>query len=190
MTGPFLSTAPASQPGQPNRQARTLRLDSPAGPLILRESQEAITALHWLKSRQPSGESTVPGVPGVPDPSTGSPLLAEAARQLKAYFAGERREFDLPLAPAGSSFHKDVWRLMCAIPFGQTATYGDLARRLDSAAQPVGSACGANPIAILIPCHRVVAADGLGGFSGGVGVESKRFLLHHEGALEPELDLF
>ena len=79
---------------------------------------------------------------------------------------------------------------MCAIPFGQTATYGDLARQLKSAAQPVGSACGANPIAILIPCHRVVAADGLGGFSGGVGVESKRVLLHHEGALEPELDLF
>ncbi len=79
---------------------------------------------------------------------------------------------------------------MCAIPFGRTTTYGDLARQLESAAQPVGTACGANPIAILIPCHRVVAADGLGGFSGGAGVESKRFLLHHEGALEPELDLF
>ncbi|MDX1574831.1 MAG: methylated-DNA--[protein]-cysteine S-methyltransferase [Kiloniellales bacterium] len=125
-----------------------------------------------------------------PKSSEGSPLLAEAGRQLAAYFAGERRDFELPLAPAGSALHKEVWRLMCAIPFGQTATYGELARKLKSAAQPVGTACGANPIAILIPCHRVVAADGLGGFSGGAGVESKRFLLHHEGALEPELDLF
>ena len=94
------------------------------------------------------------------------------------------------MAPAGNPFYQDVWRLMREIPFGRTATYGDLARRLGSAAQPVGSACGANPIAILIPCHRVVAANGFGGFSGGAGVESKRFLLHHEGALEPELDLF
>ncbi len=175
MTGPFVAAAPAGAP------ARTLRIECPAGPLILRESHGAITRLHWMG---PSSTSDVP------KSGEDSPLLAEAARQLEAYFAGERREFDLPLAPAGGSFHQDVWRLMCAIPFGQTATYGDLARQLKSAAQPVGSACGANPIAILIPCHRVVAADGLGGFSGGVGVESKRFLLHHEGALEPELDLF
>ena len=175
MTGPFLSAAPTGEP------AWTLRLDSPAGPLILRECHNAITRLHWMG---PSSNSHAPKA------GEGSPLLAEAARQLEAYFAGERREFDLPLAPAGSAFHKDVWRLMFAIPFGQTATYGDLARQLKSAAQPVGSACGANPIAILIPCHRVVGASGLGGFSGGVGVESKRVLLHHEGALEPELDLF
>jgi methylated-DNA-[protein]-cysteine S-methyltransferase len=175
MTGPFLPAAPAGA------AARTLRLDSPAGPLKLRASHGAITRLHWMG---PSSTSEVPKA------GEDSPLLAEAARQLEAYFAGQRRDFDLPLAPAGSAFHKDVWRLMCEIPFGQTATYGDLARHLNSAAQPVGSACGANPIAILIPCHRVVAADSLGGFSGGVGVESKRFLLHHEGALEPELDLF
>ena len=175
MTGPFLSAAPTGEP------ASTLRLDSPAGPLILRECHNAITRLHWMG---PSSNSHAPKA------GEDSPLLAEAARQLEAYFAGEWQNFDLPLAPAGSTFHKDVWRLMCAIPFGETATYGDLARQLKSAAQPVGSACGANPIAILIPCHRVVGAAGLGGFSGGVGVESKRFLLHHEGALEPELDLF
>ena len=148
---------------------------------MLQESGGAITRLHWMR---PSSRSETP------KSSEGSPLLAEAGRQLGAYFAGERRDFELPLAPAGSALHKEVWRLMCAIPFGQTATYGELARKLKSAAQPVGTACGANPIAILIPCHRVVAADGLGGFSGGAGVESKRFLLHHEGALEPELDLF
>ncbi len=184
MTGPFLSAAPAGRPDQP---ARALRFDSPAGQLILRESHGAITALQWLKSRQPSGGS---GAWGAPDPGEGSPLLVEAVRQLEAYFARRRQDFDLPLAPAGSSFHQDVWRLMCQIPFGQTATYGDLARQLGSAPQQVGSACGANPIAIVIPCHRVVAAKGLGGFSGGAGVESKRFLLDHEGALEPELDLF
>lgn len=160
---------------------RSLTIESPAGPLMLREAGGAITRLHWMS---PASR------PEVSAADEASPLLAEAARQLAAYFAGERQDFDLPLAPAGSAFHREVWRLMCAIPFGQTATYGDLARQLESAAQPVGTACGANPIAILIPCHRVVAADGLGGFSGGTGVESKRFLLHHEGALEPELDLF
>ena len=158
-----------------------LCFESPAGPLMLRESGGVITRLHWMSPFSSSG---------VPRPGESSPLLTEAARQLAQYFGGERRDFDLPLAPAGNPFHQDVWRLLREIPFGRTATYGDLARQLNSAAQPVGSACGANPIAILIPCHRVVAADGLGGFSGGAGVESKRFLLHHEGALEPELDLF
>ena len=175
MTGPFLPAAPAAA------AIRSRRLECPAGRLILRESDGAITRLHWMGPASASDAAKS---------GEDSPLLAEAARQLAAYFAGERQDFDLPLAPAGSAFHKDVWRLMCEIPFGKTATYGDLARQLESAAQPVGSACGANPIAILIPCHRVVAASGLGGFSGGVGVESKRFLLHHEGALEPELDLF
>ena len=163
--------------GQPTG---TLCIESPAGLLRLRDSQGAITTLEWLR----------PASGSAPQGDSGSLLLAEAARQLAQYFAGERQDFDLPLAPAGNPFHQDVWRLMREIPFGRTATYGDLARQLGSAAQPVGSACGANPIAILIPCHRVVAANGLGGFSGGAGVESKRFLLHHEGALEPELDLF
>lgn len=167
--------------------ARALRLDSPVGVLVLREFRGAITALEWLKPRPSAGWRTDSS-----GPNSGrfSPLLVEAARQLEEYFTRRRRNFELPLAPAGSPFHQDVWRLMREIPYGSTATYGELARRLGCAAQPVGGACGANPIAILIPCHRVVAADGLGGFSGGVGVESKRFLLHHEGAVEPELDLF
>lgn len=175
MSEAFASPPPSGAP------ARSMIIESPAGLLTLREAGSVITRLHWMK---PASGSEVPR------PGESSPLLAEAARQLAVYFAGGRRDFDLPLAPAGSDFHKEVWRLMGEIPFGQTATYGDLARQLNSAAQPVGSACGANPIAILIPCHRVVAAAGLGGFSGGAGMESKRFLLHHEGALEPELDLF
>ena len=169
---------PATAPTE--RATAAVRFDSPAGVLRLRESEGAITTLEWLRTAF---------APDSHD-DAGSPLLDEAVRQLAEYFAGERQAFDLPLAPAGNAFYQDVWRLMRQIPFGRTATYGDLARQLDSAAQPVGSACGANPIAILIPCHRVVAASGLGGFSGGAGVESKRFLLHHEGALEPELDLF
>lgn len=181
MSVAFPSAAPAAA------RARALRLDSPAGPLILRESQGAITGLQWLKPNR-----SVPQA----EPSAGwdsggaSPLLLEAARQIGEYFAGRRRGFDLALAPAGSPFHQNVWQLMRGIPFGGTATYGELARELGCAAQPVGGACAANPIAILIPCHRVVAATGLGGFSGGAGVESKRFLLRHEGALQAELDLF
>lgn len=162
-------------------QIRSALFDSPVGRLRIQATGEALSVLEWLRP----GEQPLAAAPGTADP-----LLEEALRQLGAYFAGERTDFDLPLAPAGNPFHQEVWRLLRQIPFGQTATYGDLARQLNSAAQPVGGACGANPIAIVIPCHRVVAASGLGGFSGGEGIESKRALLHHEGALEPELDLF
>lgn len=180
-------TGAMPSPTRGKERSRALRVDSPVGVLLLQERRGAITALGWLQPRR-AGD----GRGAAPAQDTGqiSPLLAEAARQLDEYFCHRRKAFELPLAPAGSPFHQDVWRLMRAIPYGSTATYGELARRLGCAAQPVGGACGVNPIAILIPCHRVVAADGLGGFSGGVGVESKRFLLHHEGALEPEFDLF
>jgi methylated-DNA-[protein]-cysteine S-methyltransferase len=183
---PEPARGPVREPGRP--PVRALRLDSPAGNLVVREQAGAIVGLAWLRPRQGAEGRSRPadsGRPGEP-----SALLVEAARQLHEYFAGRRQTFDLPLSPAGSAFHQKVWRRMRDIPFGRTATYGDLARDLGCAAQPVGSACAANPIAIVIPCHRVVATTGLGGFSGGAGVESKRFLLHHEGALDPELDLF
>ena len=113
-------------------------------------------------------------------------MLAEAARQLTEYFAGERREFALPLAPSGTPFRRRVWQAMQAIPYGQTRSYGDLARALDSAPRAVGGACGANPIPLVIPCHRVVGAGGaLGGFSGGAGCDTKRQLLALERALPP-----
>ncbi|SFL50259.1 methylated-DNA-[protein]-cysteine S-methyltransferase [Halogranum rubrum] len=96
--------------------------------------------------------------------------------QLAAYGRGERREFDVPVSyPEG--LVGDVMRLMAAIPYGQTRTYGDLAAELDSSAQAVGQACGANPVPIVVPCHRVVAADGLGGFSAEGGTDLKRRLL-------------
>jgi len=118
-------------------------------------------------------------------------LLARALGQLEAYFAGDLAVFDLPLAPAGSAFQHRVWAEMARIPFGRTRTYGELARCVEGAAQAVGQACGANPIPIIVPCHRVVAGGGrLGGFSGGRGVVSKRALLAHEDAVPEGADLF
>ncbi len=113
---------------------------------------------------------------------TALPLLEEVRRQLDQYFDAKRETFDLPLAPAGGEFQLAVWRAMCEIPYGATQTYGDLADALKSSARAVGTACGKNPIPIIIPCHRVVGAKGrLTGYSGGAGVETKAFLLRLEG---------
>ena len=115
--------------------------------------------------------------------STGNddPLAEEVARQLNAYFAGSLFNFDLPLAPPHSEFQASIRQCMIDIPFGEMRTYGELAKDLRSASQAFGQACGANPIAIIVPCHRVVAAGGkLGGFSGGDGAPTKRKLLNHE----------
>ena len=112
-------------------------------------------------------------------------------RQLEEYFRGQRQKFNLPLAPSGTAFQQRVWRALQDIPYGQTESYGDLARRLGKpkASRAVGSANGANPIPIVIPCHRVIASNGgLGGYAGGLAL--KRQLLKLEGALEqPELSL-
>ncbi len=119
----------------------------------------------------------------VPEPEP-SDLTKETARQLKAYFGGTLREFDLPLDPHGSDFQRAVCFEMLKIPYGQQWTYGDIAKTLGKPAQAVGSACGHNPIPIIIPCHRVVGSDGsMTGFSGGEGVETKVWLLQHEGML-------
>jgi len=107
--------------------------------------------------------------------------FTEVRRQLGEYFAGERTGFDLPLAPRGNEFQQRVWHLLTQIPFGETRSYGDLARRLGdvSLAQAVGSANARNPISVIVPCHRVVGADGgLTGYAGGL--ERKRFLLDLE----------
>ena len=109
-------------------------------------------------------------------------LLSEAAQQMRAYFAGELTVFDLPLAPCGSNFQQSIYTAMSAIPFGQTRTYGELAHQVDGFAQAVGQACGSNPIPIIIPCHRVLAAKGLGGYSGLGGLETKIKLLQLEDA--------
>ncbi|RAI59715.1 methylated-DNA--[protein]-cysteine S-methyltransferase [Roseicella frigidaeris] len=129
----------------------------------------AIVALDWGRAHWPD---SLP-----PEPAT--PLLREAARQLQDYFDGRRLEFDLPLAPEGSAFRRQVWDALCRIPPGQTRSYLDIAREIGCRSpRAIGQANGSNPIPILIPCHRVVAADGtLGGYSGGDGAATKRFLL-------------
>lgn len=147
-------------------------IDSPLGTLTLTERASALVALNWGKQ-------------GTQCPT---PLLRRAAEQLRAYFAGDLTVFDLPLAPEGSAFQKKVWARMAQIPYGQVLTYGALAKSIHSAPRAVGGACGRNPIPIILPCHRVLAADGsLTGYSGAGGTDTKRLLLHLEGALAPEL---
>lgn len=107
---------------------------------------------------------------------TETPLLKEAARQLESYFAGELKEFSLPLEPSGTDFLKQVWSALCEIPFGKTATYGEIAERIGrpKAARAVGLANNRNPIPIFIPCHRVIGADGsLTGYRGGLEMKKK-----------------
>jgi len=135
------------------------------GDLTISEDDGAIVALDWGRGRDQ--EET--------------PLLRRARDQLQDYLDGKRLTFDLPLAPHGSDFQKRVWAALCAIPPGETRSYADIARAIGSAPRAVGGANGANPIPIIIPCHRVVAADGsLGGYSGGDGPATKRFLLDLE----------
>jgi methylated-DNA-[protein]-cysteine S-methyltransferase len=112
-----------------------------------------------------------------------NPLAEEAARQIAAYREDPDSPFDLPVVVQGSEFQKAVWRAMCAIRRGRTRTYGDVARELGGEARAVGQACGDNTLPIVIPCHRIVAADGIGGFAhstAGYLVEAKRWLLAHE----------
>jgi methylated-DNA-[protein]-cysteine S-methyltransferase len=142
-------------------------MPSPIGHLTIEERDEKIVAISW--ANRPAGN--------------GSPLLAEAARQLQAYFDGTLSRFDLPLAPSGSPFEKRVWAAMQKIPYGETRCYGDLAADISSAPRAVGGACGKNPIPIVIPCHRVLAKAGLGGYSGAGGLDTKQALLRLEGAL-------
>ena len=157
-----------------------ITVESPVGPLTLIETDGHLTRLTW---KTPSDWNAAEPVENEP-----TPLLAEAARQLSAFFSGETLTFELPLKPAGTAFQQAVWDAMCKIPPGETQSYGELADAVGGVARAVGGACGANPIPIIIPCHRVLAAGGrMGGFSGSGGVETKRFLLAHEGALPKEL---
>ena len=121
--------------------------------------------------------------PSTPGLAPRNALAERAARQIERYCEDPDTTFDLPLAIEGTDFQKRVWAAMCAIPRGRTRTYGDLARELGAQARAVGQACGDNRLPIVIPCHRVVAADGIGGFAhstDGFLIEAKRWLLLHE----------
>lgn len=152
---------------------------SPVDDLTLVADDDGLVAVLWADEHRGL-------IPGVGPETPTDPVLAAAAAQLGEYFAGARRSFDLPLAPRGEAFAQRVWGLLREIPFGATCSYGDLARELGQpgAAQAVGAANGANPLAIVVPCHRVVGSDGaLTGFAGGL--RRKRWLLAHE---EPPAD--
>ena len=141
-------------------------LTTPVGEIVVVEEDDHIVRVRWsTESRQ---DKTL--------------LLRNVSEQIAAYFRNDLTAFDLPLRPGGSEFQRDVCDAMLAIPFGETRTYGELAEGLGVFAQAVGQACGHNPIPIIIPCHRVLGANGLGGFSGGEGIETKMQLLRHEGA--------
>lgn len=148
-------------------------LDSPVGPLLAAGDDERLHRIGF-----PCGSRA--GRPAA-DWRRDDRLFAETFSQLRAYFAGELTRFDLPLLLAGTEFQNAVWSALCDIPFGETVSYGELARRVGrpTASRAVGAANGANPLPIVAPCHRVVGADGsLTGFGGGV--ETKRYLLEHE----------
>jgi O-6-methylguanine DNA methyltransferase len=139
-------------------------IDSPFGPLTVVEDGGEIVALEWRGGGRDA-----------------SPVLDEAVRQLAGYLTGTRQAFDLPLH-FGDGLQGRFLRALASIPFGQTRTYGQLAKDLGVSPQAIGQACGANRIPILIPCHRVLAQCGLGGFSAPGGIETKVALLRHESA--------
>jgi methylated-DNA-[protein]-cysteine S-methyltransferase len=144
-----------------------LSVDTPLGPLSVIADDDAIVAIDW----------------GRADEGAPTELLRRACAQIAEYFAGQRTEFDLPLAPRGREFQLRVWQALERIPYGRTLTYGAIAAKLGATARAVGGACGSNPIPILIPCHRVVGASGaLTGYSGAGGTTTKQRLLDLETA--------
>lgn len=158
---------------------------SPVGDLTLAAGDEGLVAILWENDR--------PGrvVLGETAEASDHPVLVEAERQLGEYFVGARQEFDVPLDFRGPDFQVRVWRALLTIPFGETRTYGQIARQLGdpNAARAVGAANGRNPISIIAPCHRVVGANGaLTGFAGGL--DAKRFLLGLERPADVQADLF
>lgn len=154
---------------------RHLYLHSPFGRYAIAADEDAIVGV-WRAAQQ-----YFPAAARLGDQTPDDELLGEAAAQLSAWFAGERTDFDLPLAPVGTPFQQEVWEALRAIPYGETTTYGSLAASLgkERASQAVGSAVGRNPISVIVPCHRVIAADGgLTGYAGGL--DTKEALLRHE----------
>jgi len=147
-------------------------LDTPVGRLALEADDETLTAIRWAA---PGERAARPAA---------SKLLAETARQLDRYFQGKLKRFDLPITQHGTELQRQTWVAMQSIPFGETATYGGLARQLGSGPRAVGTACARNRIPIVVPCHRILASGSReGGYSGGRGLPTKRQLLAHEGVV-------
>jgi methylated-DNA-[protein]-cysteine S-methyltransferase len=138
-----------------------LSLHTPVGDITVFEEDGAIVSLDW----------------GWVSNQASSPLLNTASHQLHAYFSGELTTFDLPLAPPGTAYRRGIWQALCSIPYGETRTYQEIATKAGGSARSVGQANGNNPIPLIIPCHRVVATTHMGGYSGGDGLATKRWLL-------------
>jgi methylated-DNA-[protein]-cysteine S-methyltransferase len=149
----------------------TMPMDTPVGQLVLESDGDVLIGI-WLPSRA----TTTRG-----DGHDAPPVLKDTATQLEEYFAGERTEFTLPMELDGTPFQRDVWTELTRIPYGKTISYGELARRVGRPKGPraVGQANGKNPIPIIVPCHRVLASTGIGGYGGGLPM--KRTLLAVEG---------
>ena len=153
----------------------TRTLESPVGTLTLAASAEGLRAILWPNEREGRVEL------GWTEEADDAPVLNECAKQITEYFAGERKEFDLPLDPEGTAFQVKAWLALGEIPYGETATYTEQAARVGSprAVRAIGAANGRNPLSIVVPCHRVIGASGsLTGFGGGI--ETKRLLLDLE----------
>ena len=151
-------------------------VDTPIGTVtVVAAASDELGAVTTI--RLPSSKSKKPPT----DAEPALPVLAEAAIQIRQFFAGERRVFDLPLAPGGTPFQRTVWAALCEIPFGRTTSYGAIAARIEqpTAVRAVGAANGRNPLSIVVPCHRVIGANGkLTGYASGL--DTKRWLLEHE----------
>ena len=170
-----------------DRPQRTTRVvDSPLGPLTLTAEQGAVVEIDFGTPAGLAGEAVASSAGSAAEigprpPSSAERVLDDAVRQLDAYFAGELREFDLPLRPHGTPFQIAVWSALREVPYGETRSYADIARRIGrpTAVRAVGRANGQNPLAIVVPCHRVIGTDGsLTGYAGGL--DMKRALLDLE----------
>lgn len=142
----------------------------PHGVLQLEASDAGLTLVEWVKAEGQSDKH---------------PLIVQAQKELTEYFNGKRRDFDVPLDVEGTAFQCKVWAAIGAVSFGKTITYGALAKKLKTSPRAVGGACGANPVPVIVPCHRIVGSDNkLTGYTGGSGVKTKQALLNLEQALE------
>jgi methylated-DNA-[protein]-cysteine S-methyltransferase len=147
-------------------------MQSPVGRLALEAEGDALSGVRWASPGERARAARL------------APVLKAARHQLERYFAGKLRAFDLKLAPRGTDFQMRVWKLMSDIPYGETATYGGMAKALGSGPRAVGTACGRNPLPIVVPCHRVLGSGGSdGGYSGGQGLPTKHKLLALEGVV-------
>lgn len=152
------------------------RIESPIGPLLIASDEDGLCNIEFRQSSHPADRGAWQG--------GNSHVLDATEKQLDQYFSGKRRAFDLPLSPHGTDFQRRVWKALQTIPYGQTISYAELARRVGNprASRAVGLANGRNPLSIIVPCHRVIGADGsLTGYGGGLAI--KESLLRLEGAL-------